>query len=52
MNDIAKDLLGNGKEIYDDALKPAAQEAGKTLALIPQTINAALAPLRQWIEYR
>lgn len=52
MKDIARNLLENGKEIYDDALKPAAQETGKTLALIPRTINAALAPLRQWIEYR
>ncbi len=36
-------------DIYDDALKPAAQESSKTLALIPRTINAALVPLRQWI---
>ena len=36
-------------EVYDDGLKTATQESGKTLALIPRTINAALAPLRQWI---
>ena len=36
-------------EIYDDGFKPATQESGKALALIPQTINAALAPLRKWI---
>ena len=36
-------------DIYDDALKPATQESGKILALIPRTINAALVPLRQWI---
>lgn len=36
-------------DLYDDALKPATQESGKTLALIPRTINAALVPLRQWI---
>ena len=36
-------------DLYDDALKPASQETGKTLALIPRTINAALVPLRQWI---
>lgn len=36
-------------EIYDDAIKPATQESGKILALIPRTINAALVPLRQWI---
>lgn len=36
-------------DLYDDALKPATQESGKTLALIPRAINAALVPLRQWI---
>lgn len=39
-------------DIYDDALKPAAQESGKTLVLIPRAINAALSPLRQWIAQR
>lgn len=39
-------------DVYDDALKPAAQESGKTLALIPRTVNAALAPLRQWIAQK
>lgn len=39
-------------EIYDDGLKPATQESGKTLSLIPRTINAALAPLRQWIAQK
>jgi hypothetical protein len=39
-------------EFYDDGLKPATQESGKTLALIPRTINAALVPLRQWIAER
>lgn len=38
--------------LYDDALKPTAQESGKTLALIPRAINAALVPLRQWIAER
>ena len=37
-------------ELYDDGLKPAVQEAGKTLKLLPATINAVLAPLRQWID--
>lgn len=36
----------------DDTLKPAKQELGKTVALIPRTINAALIPLRQWIATR
>lgn len=42
-------------DLYDDALKPATQESGKTLALVPRAINAALVPLRQWIaecEYK
>ncbi len=45
--------LGNAiqtvPDLYDDALKPTTQESGKTLALIPRAINAALAPLRKWI---
>ncbi|WP_349670599.1 DUF4393 domain-containing protein [Lacrimispora sp.] len=36
-------------EFYNDGLKPATQESGKTLALLPRTINAALIPLRMWI---
>ena len=39
-------------DLYDDAIKPATQESGKTLALIPRAINAALVPLRQWITER
>lgn len=39
-------------DLYDDALKPATQESGQTLALIPRAINAALVPLRQWIAER
>jgi hypothetical protein len=39
-------------DLYDDALKPITQESGKTLALIPRAINAALSPLRQWIAQR
>lgn len=39
-------------DLYDDALKTATQESGKTLALIPRAINAALVPLRQWIAER
>lgn len=39
-------------DLYDDALKPVTQESGKTLALIPRAINAALVPLRQWIVER
>lgn len=39
-------------DLYCDALKPATQESGKTLALLPRAINAALVPLRQWIAER
>ncbi len=39
-------------DLYNDALKPATQESGKTIALIPRAINAALVPLRQWIVER
>lgn len=39
-------------DLYDDAFKPIAQESGKTLALVPRAINAALVPLRQWIAER
>ncbi|MDD7390033.1 MAG: DUF4393 domain-containing protein [Lachnospiraceae bacterium] len=39
-------------ELYDDVLKPTAQESGKLLALIPRTVNAALVPLRKWIANR
>ena len=45
-------ILETMPELYDDAIKPSAQEWGKTAALVPQTINAALVPLRQWIAQR
>lgn len=39
-------------DIYEDGLKEVTQESGKSLALIPRTINAALAPLRIWIAQK
>ncbi|MFR3727641.1 DUF4393 domain-containing protein [Lacrimispora sp.] len=36
-------------ELYDDALKPAAQESGKLLARVPRAINAVFADLDKWI---
>lgn len=36
-------------DLYDDALKPAAQESGKALSRIPKLINAVLSPLDIWI---
>ena len=58
MDGLDKLAQGVGKaidkvpEVYDDGLKTATKESGKILALIPQTINAALAPLRQWIAQK
>lgn len=52
---LEKLTQGIGKtipDIYDDGLKLATQETGKTIALIPRAINAALVPLRQWISER
>lgn len=58
MDGLDKLAQGVGKaidkvpEVYDDGLKTVTKESGKILALIPQTINAALAPLRQWIAQK
>ncbi len=46
------DTLKTAPTLYEDGLKPATQESGKTLALIPRVINAALVPLRKWIAER
>lgn len=45
--DIEK-IIKSVPDIYKDGLKPAIQETGKVLAIIPQTVNAALLPLRKW----
>lgn len=50
-NSVGK-ALEIAPDLYKDGLKPATQESGKTLSLIPRTVNAALVPLRQWIAYR
>lgn len=58
MEGIDKLAKGIGKavetvpELYEDGMKPATVEGGEVLALIPRTIKAALAPLRQWIAQR
>ena len=44
-----KDVIDIVPTIYEDGAKPTVQETGKTVSLIPRTINAALAPLRIWI---
>lgn len=46
------DTLKAAPTLYEDGLKSATQESGKTIALIPRAINAALVPLRQWIAER
>ncbi len=46
------DTLKTAPTLYEDALQPTVQESGKSLALIPRAINAALLPLRQWIAER
>lgn len=47
------DQFGELKQIvpklYEDGAKPAVIETGKTLSIVPETINAALVPLKKWI---
>ena len=45
-------MLETIPELYKDGLKTAVQESGKTMALVPRAINAALVPLRKWIVER
>ncbi len=42
------DAIKTAPTFYEDALQPTVQETGKILALIPQTIESALLPLRKW----
>lgn len=56
MTNILKNLADStGKlvetipELYSDLAQPTVQETGKMIARIPRLINAALAPLDQWI---
>lgn len=48
LNDT-KPLIDVVPRLYEDGAKPVVLETGKTLSLIPRTINAVLAPLRTWI---
>lgn len=50
--DASGKVLEIAPKLYDDAIQESAKETGKTLGLIPKTINAALVPLRQWIAHR
>lgn len=51
--DGSAEVLKAGVEVvkltYDDALKPVAQEVGKALGLIGQTVNAMLVPLQGFV---
>lgn len=39
-------------KVYDDGAKSFVKETGKTISLIPQTINAVFSPLQKWILNR
>lgn len=53
MTDSLLDDAGNVikvvPELYEDGLQSTVQESGKTIALVPKAINAALVPLQKWI---
>lgn len=42
-------VINSNPELYHDALQPTVQEVGKMVSRIPQAINAAFAPLDNWI---
>lgn len=46
---LVEKAAGIFPKLYDDGAKPAIKETGKTIALLPRAINAALAPLEKWI---
>lgn len=48
VSDIAKIV----PEAYRDLVQPTAREVGKLVALVPEAVNAALAPLKKWIEVK
>lgn len=41
--------LAKAVPVYDDALKPLAQETGKALSTVGKTVNVALAPIRGFV---
>ena len=47
--ETAGKILDVVPKLYEDVVQPTAIETGKTLSLIPKTVNAALVPLRKWI---
>ena len=50
--DSAGKALEVAPKLYDDAISPTAKELGKTIALVPQAINASLSSVRQWIAHK
>ena len=42
----------SGAQVYKDLAQPLVSGVGKTLGLIPASINAALTPLQIWIEQK
>ncbi len=49
---IAEKIIEASADTILESLKPSMIESGKTLNLLPRTINAALAPLQKWLLYR
>ncbi len=45
-------MLEIAPKLYDDTFSPAAKELGKTIAIVPGTINALLSGVRQWIAHK
>lgn len=50
--DAAGKTLETTPKLYDDLVQPAAKQLGKTLELIPRSINAALSPAWNWVMHR
>lgn len=50
--DSAGKALEIAPKLYDDTISPAAKEVGKTLAIVPSTVNALLAGVRKWNMYQ
>lgn len=49
LTEAVGDILKTAPTIYEDALQPTVQEAGKLIARIPRAINAVFSRLDKWI---
>ena len=49
-NDIKSTLSETAKEIYDDVAKPTLKSVGNIIALPFRAIDAALSPIKRWID--